>query len=80
MCVCSSLEAHELKSQYQEPVVGDIVFRYGKPQRGGLLYHVDAFKGGLPRGHVVYDDGTESHDCLFLYQSPEWAIVDPCWS
>jgi hypothetical protein len=45
----------------------------------GLLYHVDAYAGGLPRGHVVYDDGYELHDCLFIFQRPDDAAKDPTW-
>jgi hypothetical protein len=80
MCKCTSLEHHKHASKYTEPSAGDVVVRFGEHDpRAGLLYHVDAYDGGLPRAHVVYNDGTESHDCLFLFQSPEWAMVDPCW-
>ncbi len=73
-----SLEEFSERSRYVEPSVGDTVVRYGTG-RVGLLYHVDAFAGGLPRAHVVYDDGPTEVACVFLFQSPEAAAADPCW-
>jgi hypothetical protein len=69
-----------LTRRYVAPSAGDLVWRYYDEQRRvGLLYHVDAYAGGLPRGHVVYDDGSEDHSCLFLFQSPEFAVLDSEW-
>lgn len=81
MCKCISLDEHSSKSRYVQPVSGDDVLRYRDDSgQTGLLYHVDAYDGGLPRGHVVYDDGTSESICLFLLQSPDHAAADPCWS
>jgi len=79
MCNCYTLPEHQARTRYVAPVVGDLVLRFGEHPRAGLLYHVDTFAGGLPRAHVVFDDGSESHDCLFVYQSPGHAVIDPCW-
>ena len=73
-----SLEEFSERSRYVEPAVGDTVVRYGSG-RVGLLYHVDAFAGGLPRAHVVYDDGPTEVACVFLFQAPSNAAKDPCW-
>ncbi len=71
------------RRNYTFPEAGDLVLRYDPDgeleSRLGLLYHVDTFAGGLPRGHVVYDDGRELHDCLFIFQRPEDAANDPTW-
>ena len=75
----SRLDDFVARSRYVRPSVGDLVLRHGDDSRAGLLYHVDAYAGGLPRAHVVFDDGSESHECLFLFQSPGHAAVDPCW-
>lgn len=75
----NSFDDYVARSRYVAPAVGDLVFRGGDDSRAGLLYHVDAFAGGLPRAHVVYNDGSESRDCLFLFQAPGHASVDPCW-
>jgi|TARA_R110002074_G_scaffold140038_1_gene286079 hypothetical protein len=68
---------------YVQPGAGDDVVRYDPggefEHRVGLLYHVDAYAGGLPRGHVVFDDGSELHDCLFIFQGPDDAANDPTW-
>ena len=80
MCKCRSVEEHSSRSQYVAPNVGDYVVRHTDDSpRVGLLYHIDSYSGGLPRAHVVYDVGPCDHDVLSLYQSPEWALVDPCW-
>lgn len=80
MCNCKSLEEHAECSQYVSPSVGDEVVRFGRDlSRPGLLYHLDAYEGGLPRAHVVYDDGASESDALFLFQAPEFAVSDPCW-
>ena len=73
-----SLDEFAARSRYVEPSVGDTVVRYGTGQVG-LLYHLDAYLGGLPRAHVVYDDGNSAVECLFLYQPPSTAASDPCW-
>ena len=73
-----SLEEFSDRSCYVEPSVGDIVVRYGTGQVG-LLYHVDAYAGGLPRAHVVYDEGPSEVACVFLFQAPDNAVSDPCW-
>ena len=78
MCKCRTPQEHSDQSQYVTPAAGDPVVRLGEP-RVGLLYDVGSFAGGLPRAYVVYDDGTESRDCLFLFQSPALALLDPCW-
>ena len=75
----SRLDEYVAQSRYVRPSVGELVLRHGRGSRAGLLYHVDAFAGGLPRAHVVYDDGSESHDCLFLFQAPGHAVLDPTW-
>ena len=80
MCKCRSLEEHSDRSQYTSPSVGDDVVRFGDDSRVGLLYHVDSYSGGLPRAHVVYDDGDSAVECQFLYPSPAHAQADPCWS
>ena len=81
MCKCRSLEEHADRSQYVAPSVGDDVVRFGSDSgRVGLLYHLDAYAGGLPRAHVVYDDGSSEVTTHFLFQSPESAASDPCWS
>lgn len=81
MCKCLSLDEHSSKSHYVRPSSGDDVLRYGDESgRTGLLYHVDTYFAGLPRGHVVYDDGSSESICLFLLQSPDHAVADPCWS
>lgn len=71
------------RRNYVRPEAGDEVLRYDPKgeleQRVGLLYHVDAFAGGLPRGHVVFDDGYELHDVLFMFQRPDDAANDPTW-
>ena len=49
--------------------VGDDVIRFDDDSgRVGLLYHLDAYAGGLPRAHVVYDDGGSEVECLFLFE------------
>ena len=78
MCKCRTPQEHSDQSQYAAPAAGDPVVRLGE-SRVGLLYDVGSFAGGLPRAYVVYDDGTESRDCLFLFQSPALALLDPCW-
>jgi hypothetical protein len=84
MCKCHSLEEHADRSQYVTPAVGDDVIRFDPHDeyegRVGLLYHVDAYAGGLPRAHVVYGNGSEDCDALSLFQSPVHAASDPCWS
>jgi hypothetical protein len=71
------------RRNYVQPEAGDDVVRYDPggefEHRVGLLYHVDAYAGGLPRGHVVFDDGSELHDCLFIFQRPVDAANDPTW-
>ncbi len=71
------------RRNYVQPQAGDNVVRYDPggdlESRVGLLYHVDTYDGGLPRGHVVYDDGYELRDCLFIFQRPEDAANDPTW-
>jgi len=79
MCSCRSLDDHRARSRYVHPSPGDDVVRFGDDSRVGLLYHVDAYAGGLPRAHVVYDDGSEDCACLFVFQSPAHAGDDPCW-
>lgn len=80
MCSCYTLSEHASRTRYVEPSVGDSVVRHGDDSgRVGLLYHLDAYAGGLPRAHVVYDEGDSAVECLFLYQSPEHAAADPCW-
>ena len=80
MCKCRTLEDHAARTRYIEPEVGDEVVRYGDDSgRVGLLYHVDAYAGGLPRGHVVYDDDPSEVACIFLFQSSASAVDDPCW-
>ena len=80
MCSCRSLDGHRARSRYVAPSVGDLVLRHGDDSRGaGLLYHLDAYAGGLPRAHVVYDDGSEDCGVVFLFQSPAAAALDPCW-
>ena len=79
MCSCRSLDDHRARSRYVAPSAGDLVLRFGDDSRVGLLYYVDAYGGGLPRAHVVYDDGSECHDPLSLFQSPAFAALDPCW-
>lgn len=78
MCKCRTVQEHSARTRRVTPSVGDLVVRY-REQRVGLLYDVGAFAGGLPRAYVVYDDGSESRDCLFLFQSPAHALLDPCW-
>lgn len=73
-----SLDEFAARSRYVEPSVGDTVVRYGTGQVG-LLYHLDAYAGGLPRAHVVYDDGPTEVACVFLFQAPDNAAADPCW-
>ena len=83
MCSCHSLDDHRARSRYVRPSVGDAVVRYDPHDeygdRVGLLYCLDAYAGGLPRAHVVYDDGSDDHECVFLFQCPAHAAVDPCW-
>lgn len=83
MCSCRSVDDHRARSRYVCPSAGDAVVRFDPRGecggRVGLLYDVDAYAGGLPRAHVVYDDGSEDHACLFLFQCPAYAAVDPCW-
>lgn len=83
MCSCRSVDDHRARSRYVHPSVGDAVVRYDPRGeyggRVGLLYDVDAYAGGLPRAHVVYDDGSEDCACLFVFQSPAHAGDDPCW-
>ena len=81
MCKCANVVEHSNRSRYVEPAVGDDVVRYGDDSgRVGLLYHLDAYAGGLPRAHVVYDDGSSESVTQFLFQSPDSAASDPCWS
>jgi hypothetical protein len=81
MCKCRTAIEHAERSQYVTPVAGDDVVRFGDvSDRVGLLYHLDAYAGGLPRAHVVYDDGSSESTTQFLFQSPESAASDPCWS
>ena len=79
----SSFDDYATRNRYVAPSTGDSVVRYDPAgeleRRVGLLYHVDAYAGGLPRGHVVYDDGYELHDCLFIFQRPDDAAKDPTW-
>ena len=76
-----STEEWLARSRYVEPAVGDPVVRYNDYSgRVGLLYHLDAYAGGLPRAHVVYDDGPSEVACLFLFQSPDHAAADPNWN
>ena len=80
MCKCANVVEHSNRTLYVEPSTGDDVVRYGDDSgRVGLLYHVDAYLGGLPRAHVVYDDGPAEVACVFLFQSPAHASHDPCW-
>ena len=59
MCKCANVVEHSNRSRYVAPSVGDDVVRFGDDLgRVGLLYHLDAYLGGLPRAHVVYDDGS----------------------
>ena len=74
----NSFDDFVARSGYVAPSAGDPVVRLGE-DRVGLLYDVGAFAGGLPRAYVVYDDGSEPRDCLFLFQSPDPAFLDPCW-
>ena len=79
MCKCYTLAEHQARTRYVEPSAGDLVWRLDDEARVGLLYHVDAYAGGLPRAHVVYDDGSEQRESLYLFQSPAHAVLDPCW-
>ena len=67
------------RPHYVAPSTGDLVVRVRQGARAGLLYHVDAYQGGLPRAHIVYDDGREARECLFLFQAPGHAVLDPDW-
>ena len=81
MCKCANVVEHSNRSRYVEPAVGDDVVRYGDDSgRVGLLYHLDTYLGGLPRAHVVFDDGSSEVCTQFLFQSPDSAALDPCWS
>ena len=81
MCKCANVVEHSSRSRYVDPAVGDDVVRFGDDSgRVGLLYHLDAYLGGLPRAHVVYDDGSSEVSTQFLFQSPVHASSDPCWS
>lgn len=73
-----SFEEFAEQSRYVEPGVGDTVARFNS-DRVGLLYHLDAYEGGLPRAHVVYDDGPAEVACVFLFQESDSAAADPCW-
>ena len=81
MCKCRTTTEHAELSRYVTPAVGDDVVRFADGSgRVGLLYHLDAYAGGLPRAHVVYDDGGSESESVFLFQSPDFAATDPCWS
>ena len=81
MCKCRSVEEHSQRTKYVAPSVGDDVVRFGDDsKRVGLLYDLDVYAGGLPRAHVVYDDGSTESATQFLFQSPKFADADPCWS
>jgi hypothetical protein len=73
-----SFEEFSKQSRYVKPAVGDTVTRYNSG-RVGLLYHLDSYAGGLPRAHVVYDDGLSEVACALLFQEPGNAAADPCW-
>ena len=84
MCTCATLESHAATTRYVNPAEGDFVFRYDPHGRyahlgAGLLCVVDAYAGGLPRAHVLFEDGTVLVECLFLFQDPAFAVLDPCW-
>ena len=49
---------------YVQPGAGDDVVRYDP---GGEFEH------------VVFDYGSELHDCLFIFQGPDDAANDPTW-
>ncbi len=75
----------KMDSRYVTPSEGDYVVRHDPhgdySHLGvGILVDVDSFSGGMPRGHVLFEDGTALVDCLFLFQSPAFAYLDPDWS
>ena len=83
MCSCATLESHAATTRYVTPAEGDFVFRYDPHGRysylgAGLLCTVDTYTAGLPRGHVLFEDGTVLVGCLFLFQAPAFAVLDPC--
>lgn len=81
MCSCYALSDHQERTRYIKPSIGDDVVRHADDSgRVGLLYHSDTYAGGLPRAHVVYDDGSSDIACTFLFQSPDHAAADPCWA
>ena len=74
-----------MASHYVAPSEGDCVIR--RVPNGdyahlgvGILVDVDSFSGGLPRAHVLFEDGTALVECLFLFQAPAFAFLDPEWS
>ena len=74
-----------MDSHYVTPSEGDYVVRHDPhgdySHLGvGILVDVDSFSGGMPRGHVLFEDGTSLVECLFLFQSPAFAYLDPDWS
>ncbi len=79
MCKCRTHTEHSERSKYVKPTTGDDVVRRHRPSRVGLLYHQDTYSGGLPKAHVVYDDGLTESAPLYLFQSPDHASADPCW-
>lgn len=85
MCSCFTLADHSATTRYVDPAEGDFVLRYDPHDEyaslgAGLICEVDAYEGGLPRAHVLFEDGTALVDCLFLFQAPGFAVLDPCWS
>jgi len=67
-------------SDYVAPTEDDFVLRYQRAHLGaGLVCAVDAYEGGLPRAHVLFEDGSVLVECLFLFQSPGFAFLDDTW-
>ena len=84
MCSCLPPADHAATSRYVDPVEDDFVLRYDPHGEFtsfgvGLVCEVDAYGGGLPRAHVLFENGTVLVDCLFLFQTPGFAVLDPCW-